>query len=43
MEGRKSVFFDEEAAVDDLAKGIFWDNILIDNRLFKIDKDGKTG
>ena len=38
MEGRKQSFLDEEAAVDDLTKGCFWDNVLIDKRLFEIDK-----
>ena len=38
MEGRKQVIFDEEAAVDDLAKVSFCDKLLINKRLFKIDK-----
>ena len=41
MEGREPLFFDEEAAVDDLAKGTFWDKILINKKLFKIDKSKK--
>ena len=38
MEGRERVLFDEEAAVDELAKVSFWDKMLISNGLFKIDK-----
>ena len=38
MEGREPLFLDEEATVDDLAKGCFWDKVLIDKRLFEIDK-----
>ena len=34
---------DEEAAVDDLAKGYFWNKILIDKRLFEIGKDEQKG
>ena len=36
MELRKHAFFDEEAAVDALAKGCFCDKVLIDEMLFKI-------
>ena len=36
MEGRERVLFDEEAAVDELAKDTFWDKTLICNRLFEI-------
>ena len=43
MEGREPLFFDEEAAVDDLAKGTFWDKILINKKLFKIDKGEQKG
>ena len=43
MEGREPSFLDEEAAVDDLTKGYFWDNLLIDKRLFEIDKDEQKG
>ena len=43
MGGRKPPFLDEEAAVDDLATGCFWDKILIDKRLFEIDKGGQNG
>ena len=42
MELRKQVIFDEEAAVDDLAKGYFRDKALIDKRLFEICKDEQT-
>ena len=38
MEGREPLFLDEKAAVADLAKGCFWDKVLIDKRLFEIDK-----
>ena len=38
MDGHKEVILDEEAAVADLAKGYFWDKILIDKKLFKINK-----
>ena len=40
MEGREQVIFDEEAAVDDLVKGIFWDKSKPINDLFKINKGG---
>ena len=40
MEGRKQVFFDEEAAVDDLTKDTFWDKSKPINDLFKINKGG---
>ena len=43
MEGREPPFLDEEAAVDGFTKGCFWDNILIDKRLFEIDKDEQKG
>ena len=36
MELRKHAFFDEEAAVDALAKGCFCDKMLIDKVLFEI-------
>jgi hypothetical protein len=36
MEGRKHAFFDEEAAVDALAKGCFCDKVLMDKVLFEI-------
>ena len=36
MDGRKRVFLGEEAAVDDLAKGCFWDKFKTINDLFKI-------
>ena len=39
MEGREQVIFDEEAAVAELATAYFWDKILIDKRLFEIDKE----
>ena len=39
MESRKRVILDEEAAVDDLAKGGFRDKTLIDKQLFEKDKD----
>lgn len=43
MKGRERVFFTEEAAVAELAKGYFCDNTLINNDLFKISKDSKKG
>ena len=43
MKGRERVFFDEEAAVAELAKGHFCDNTLIKKALFKISKDSKKG
>ena len=39
MELCKQVIFDKEAAVDELAKGCFWDKALINKRLFEIGKD----
>ena len=42
-EGREQSFFDEEAAVDELAKGRFWDKALIDKRLFEINEGEQTG
>ena len=36
MEGRERVFFDEEAAVEGLAKGVFEDNILQSKDLLQI-------
>ena len=36
MEPHKPLIFDQEAAVDDLAKGYFWHNTLHINNLFKI-------
>ena len=42
MEGRERVLFDEEAAVDELAKGKFWDKTLISNVLFKIEEGLQT-
>ena len=39
MEPHKQVIFDEEAAVDDLTKSTFCDKLLIDKKLFKINKD----
>ena len=43
MEGRTRVILDEEAAVDELTRGSFWDNTLIDKQLFEIDKDEQKG
>ena len=43
MEGRKPPFFDEDAAVDDLAKGYFWDKLLIGKKLFEISEDEQKG
>ena len=43
MEGRERVFFDEEAAVAQLATGYFWDKTLIIKRLFEIDKEVQKG
>ena len=43
MDGRERVFLDEEAAVDDLAKGCFWDKVLIDKRLFEIAEGAQKG
>ena len=37
-EGHKETFWNEEAAVDELAKVTFWDKLLIDKGLFKIGK-----
>ena len=42
MEGRKQSFFDQEAAVDELIKGDFWDKTLINNELFEIIEDEQT-
>ena len=42
MEPHKQVIFDEEAAVDALAKGYFCDKTLIDKKLFKINKDAQN-
>ena len=41
MELRKRTFFDEEAAVDALAKGYFCDKELIDKVLFEIGQGSK--
>ena len=38
MERHEQSFFDEEAAVDELVKGTFWDKILIMKELFEIYK-----
>ena len=38
MELHKQIIFDEEAAVDDLAKSSFCDKMLVDNGLFEINK-----
>ena len=43
MEGREPLFFDEEAAVDDLAKGCFCDKVLTDSSLFEIDEGEQMG
>ena len=43
MEGREEAIFDEEAAVDELVKGYFWDKMLVDKGLFEIDKGGQSG
>ena len=43
MEGREEPFLDEEAAVDDLAKGCFCDKVLTDNSLFEIDEGEQMG
>ena len=40
---RERSFFDEEAAVDDLTKGSLWDKVLVDKRLFEIDKGEQKG
>ena len=40
-ETRESLFFTEEAAVDDLAKGCFCDKMLIDKELFEIGEGGQ--
>ena len=38
MELREPLFLDEEATVEELAKGYFWDKALINNMLFEISK-----
>ena len=43
MEGRKAVFSNEEAAVDDLATGCFCYKALIDKTLFEIDEGLQIG
>ena len=43
MELREQVIFDEEAAVEQLAKGYFWDKMLIGKKLFKIGKPSQKG
>ena len=43
MDGRKAVFSNEEAAVDDLATGYFCDKMLIDKTLFEIDEGAQNG
>ena len=43
MDGREQAFLGEEAAVDDLAKGYFWDKTLIDKRLFEIGEGEQKG
>ena len=43
MEGLEPLFFDEEAAVADLAKGYFWDKVLNDSSLFEIDEGEQMG
>ena len=42
MEGREQVILDEEAAVDDLAKGGFWDKSKTINHLFKINNPSQN-
>ena len=42
MDGRKRVFLGEEAAVDGLAKGSFWDKVKYSNDLFEINKGEKN-
>ena len=37
-EGHKDTFWNEEAAVEALVKGCFWDKLLIVKRLFEISK-----
>ena len=39
MELRERVIFDEEAAVDDLAKATFYNKLLTNKTLFEINKD----
>ena len=43
MEGRKPSFFDEEAAVAELAKDHFWDKALIIKGLFGIGEGEQKG
>ena len=43
MESRECVFFGEEAAVAELAKGYFWDKILTIKRLFGIGEGEQKG
>ena len=43
MEGRERVFFGEEAAVAELAKGYFWDKTLIIKGLFGIGESEQKG
>ena len=42
-EGHKETFWSEEAAVDALEKGCFWDKLLKVKGLFEIGKFWKTG
>ena len=42
-EGHKETFWNEEAAVDELAKGHFWDKLLRIKGLFEIGEFSKTG
>ena len=43
MELHKQVIFDEDAAVDDLSKGTFWDKMLISKGLFEISNAEQNG
>ena len=43
MEGRERVILDEEAAVDELAKGYFCDKSKYSNDLFEIGEGEQTG
>ena len=43
MERHERIVFDEEAAVDELVKGCFWDKSKYNNDLFEICKGRQKG
>ena len=43
MEGHKALFWSKEAIVDKLAKGYFWDKLLLVKALFEIDEHEQKG